>query len=201
MPFIPIPGGYSVVVQYHVGSIIFQNVFGYADNAALTQTKTDLIGGVLATAYGHLLGAQKTTVAYDSCTVTDESVVTGAQFLAGTFNPGPGTDTGELLPYQTAALVSWATGTRGRSFRGRTYLAGFCEDFSSGRDVSGTLITAITAFKNAILADGGFAVLSRYSGVDPTTHQPIPRSSGLATPFTSATVHPLWRTQRRRATR
>jgi len=136
----------------------------------------------------------------DSVVVTDESVVTGAQFTATTFGTGAGTATTGLLPYQTAALISWSTDIRGRSFRGRTYLGGFCEDFSDGRDVSGTLLTALGLFRDDVVGDGDFAVISRFSGVDPDTHLPIPRAEGLVTPITSGVVHPLWRTQRRRAT-
>ncbi len=201
MPFIPVPDALEVVAQYSIGSIIFQNVFGYAYSSALDQTKTDAIGTVLSAAYGELLGAQKTTVTYDSVVVTELATETGAQFTATTFGSGAGTDTAELLPFQTAALISWGTSTRGRSFRGRTYIGGFCEDQSSGRDIAADLLEALTDFTEHVLGDAGFAVVSRFSGVDPDTGKPIPRAEGLVTPFSFATVHPLWRTQRRRATR
>lgn len=201
MPFIPVPDALEVVAQYSIGSIIMQNVFGYAFAGTLDQAQADIIGSVLSTAYGELLGAQKTTVTYDSVTVTDLNTETGAQFIATTFGSGAGTDTAELLPFQSAALISWATGTRGRSFRGRTYIGGFCEDHSSGRDLSTDLKNALADFVTDVLDDGNFAVISRYSGVDPDTGKPIPRAEGIVTPFTSGTVHPLWRTQRRRATR
>lgn len=201
MAFIPVPDALEVVAQYSIGSIIMQNVFGYAYSSALDQTKTDAIGTVLSAAYGELLGAQKTTVTYDSVTVTELATETGAQFIATTFGSGAGTDTAELLPFQTAALISWQTSTRGRSFRGRTYIGGFCEDQSSGRDIATDLKEALEDFTEHVLGDSGFAVVSRYSGVDPDTGKPIPRTEGLVTPFSSAVVHPLWRTQRRRATR
>lgn len=200
MAFIPVEDAAEAVVTYHVGAITFQNVFGYNITPPLTSVAAAHIASVLVDAYSELLGAQKTTVEYDSCVVTDVSSITGPQF-SPSFVVGPGTDTAELLPYQSAALISWSTDTRGRSYRGRTYLTGFCEDHSSGRDLSTDLKNALGEFADLIVGDGDFCVLSRYE-LNPTPPpSSIPRTLGIATPITGSTVHPLWRTQRRRATR
>jgi len=155
----------------------------------------------LNNAWTELLGGLSDSWDGVSCVVTDLTTATSPQFTATTFTPLAGTDSTNDLPWQTAALVSWTTGTRGRSYRGRTYLGGFCEDQSDGRDIGATLIAAIEDWRDIILADGNFGVISRYSGVDPDTHLPIPRDEGIISTFTDGTVHPLWRTQRRRATR
>lgn len=201
MPFIPVPEAWEVVVRNTLGSIDVVNVFGYHSTDTLDQAAADAVGTVLNNAWEDLLGFLSTGFTMGTVTVTDLSEVTGAQFVATTYGGDDGTDATGALPFQVAALISWRTNTRGRSFRGRTYMGGFCEDFSTGRDVSPDLVTALNGFAGAILADGGFSVISRFSGVDPDTHQPIPRDEGLVTEFTDFTTHPLWRTQRGRATR
>lgn len=201
MPFIPVEDGLEVVVQGHRDSVIIQNVFGYNTTDPLDQSLANVIGNVLSDAYSELLGATSDSFTWDSVTVTDVRTVDGPQFTAASFAPLDGTDAANPLPYQTAGLISWGTNTRGRSFRGRTYLGLFCEDHSDGRNLSTDLKAAMADFADFIIDDGNFAVLSRYT-LNPTPPpNTIPRVLGIATPITGYTVHPLWRTQRRRATR
>jgi hypothetical protein len=201
MPFIPVDEGLEIVVQGHRDSIIIQNVFGWKTTDDLDQALTDNIGDLLADAYGELLGATSDSFHWDTVTVTDVRTVDGPQFVATTFDDLVGTSSANPLPYQTAGLISWSTNTRGRSYRGRTYLGLFTEAFSDGRNVAAGLVTAMGAFATVIREGGAFAVLSRYT-LNPTPPpNTIPRDPGIATLITGSTVHPLWRTQRRRATR
>lgn len=201
MAFIPVTDGLEVVVQGDLtdgGHVI--NVFGYNTTDTLDQTLADHIGSTLHVCYDNIAAALSVSLTYLTCTVRDLREETGPEFEATTFGPITGTDTANLLPYQTAALISWKTNTRGRSFRGRTYLFGFCEDQSNGKFIATDLQDALAVFAEDLVGEGNFAVISRFSGVDPVTHRPIPRSEGIATKITSSSVHDTWRTQRRRAT-
>jgi len=201
MPFIPVDEGLEIVVQGHRDSVIIQNVFGWKTTDDLDQALADTIGDLLSGAYTELLGATSDSFHWDTVTVTDVRTVDGPQFVATTFDDLQGTDSANPLPYQTAGLISWSTNTRGRSFRGRTYLGLFCEDHSDGRNLSTDLKTAMGDFATVIVESGSFAVLSRFH-LNPTPPpNTIPRDPGVATLITGSTVHPLWRTQRRRATR
>lgn len=201
MAFIPVPNCASIVVPYTIGAITMENVFGYRIDGPLDATDVENAGAALAAAYNHLLPAQGTTLEYQDMVMTDEQTETGAQLLYTGMTGTNGTDSSNLLPYQTAGLISWSTDTRGRSYRGRTYLGGFCEAASDGRDVNPTLVGYFDDFAGELIDEGNFVVISRFSGVDPDTHKPIPRDEGVISLITGHTSHPLWRTQRGRATR
>jgi len=201
MPFVAVPDTYEVVIEGHRDAIIIQNVFGWGSPDTLDQAKADTIGTIFAAAYGELLGATSDSFHWDTCTVTDIATETGAQFIATTFDDLVGTSSANPLPYQTAGLVSWKTNTRGRSYRGRTYLGLFTEAFSDGRTVASGLVDAMDDFATDLITPAeGISVISRYF-VDPDTHVLTPRDPGFSTRVTDHVSHPLWRTQRRRATR
>jgi hypothetical protein len=176
-------------------SEILENVFGIVFTGTLTQAYADAVSDYFATAYTELQGGTADDVSYNSVTVTDLRTVDGPQFESTSSWPIVGTDSGDMLPLQTAGLISWYTARRGRSFRGRTYLGGFCENFSSGAHIDSTLHTAIAAFADDLLSTSNYlGIISRYeSGVL--------RDPGIITPITSRVVHDLWATQRRRAPR
>src|ERR1051326_8051069 len=113
-------------------SEILENVFGIVFTGTLTQAYADAVSDYFATAYTELQGGTADDVSYNSVTVTDLRPVDGPQFESTSSWPIVGTDSGDMLPLQTAGLISWYTARRGRSFRGRTYLGDFCENFSSG---------------------------------------------------------------------
>lgn len=64
-----------------------------------------------------------------------------------------GTNNSNLLPTQVAKLVTWISFTA-RPNRGRTYLAGFCEDVndSDGQLVAGGILTACANWANGMIA-------------------------------------------------
>lgn len=105
-----------------------------------------------------------------------------------------GIQTAARVANNVTATVSFRTGARGRSFRGRNYIAGLTtfafddanhltEDFVADMIAQyGNIITAI------LPAGQTWVVFSRFSGIDPTTHRPIPRVAGVATAVTTVTV-------------
>lgn len=201
MAFIPVPGTATVVVPIAIGAITIENVFGYKYSGSFDSSDAAAAGATLAAAYNHLLPAQSTTITYGDMVVTDQASSTGSQFFYTGMTGTHGSDSSNLLPYQTAGLISWTTDTRGRSYRGRTYLGGFCEAASDGRDVNPTLVGYFDDFAGELEADGNFCVISRYE-LNPTPPPAtIPRTTGVASVITGHTSHPLWRTQRGRATR
>lgn len=109
----------------------------------------------------------------------------------------------------TMAITSH-TGLSGRSYRGRSYLVGLgeanWESFELNTfkaDAAGVIQTAFNALPAHITAADAHSqlvVCSRFSGVDPTTHRPIPRVSGVTTPIINYSFHDLLTDfQRRRA--
>jgi hypothetical protein len=152
------------------------------------------------TAYSDLQGGMNAGCGYDEVVVTDLRTEGAPEFTsqAGGF-PFVGTDSAQSLPFQTAAVTTWRTALRGRSFRGRTYLGGFTEAFSDGRNPSSTLLTAINEWRDDMLEindtmGGGIGVISR-------RHNKGVRLIGVVNQITSGDVATFWATQRRRAGR
>lgn len=107
------------------------------------------------------------------------------------------TQLGELnvsaLPMNVSLTVSFRTGLRGRSFRGRNYIVGLVEGQTTAANeiVSATSAAFVDAY--SLLLDFGqdigasWVVVSRFSGVD-GNGDPIPRAAGVTTPITSVLV-------------
>lgn len=201
MAFQPVPNTASIVVNGHVGSIPFVNVFHASYETVLSEAVADAMFDDIEDLWNnHLTGALNSGYSVESVVITDLEDVTGNQYTYDAGAEFNGNEDSQALPFQCAALVSWKTGIRGASYRGRTYFGPFCENGSSGRDLHADNVTLLEGFVTALLAaDTEFGIVSRFSGVDEETGLPIPREEGIFTPINAGVVHPQWRTQRRRA--
>lgn len=104
-----------------------------------------------------------------------------------------GGNTPNIVPNNVTMSVSFRTSSRGRSFRGRNYIIGLTEDQIAGNQVVAGVTGTWQAAYEELLASASTAgsiwvVASRFSGVDPVTHDPIPRATGITTPVTSVIV-------------
>lgn len=111
-------------------------------------------------------------------------------FVAGL--PLGGTVGAEAMPANVAPCISFRTGVRGRSFRGRNYLIGIDVDNVASNHIAADYLTdaidAYNALATAVAAeDWQHAVVSRYSGYTVVDGKkvPTPRVAGLATPVLS----------------
>lgn len=104
-----------------------------------------------------------------------------------------GGQSGQPKSNNTTYTISFKTGLTGRSFRGRNYVVGIPENGANGNTINTSFRTGVLAFYasvKALASENGtpWVVVSRYSGVDPITHKPIPRVTGITTPITSVTT-------------
>src|SRR5215216_1560806 len=107
------------------------------------------------------------------------------------------TQLGELnvsaLPMNVSLTISFRTGLRGRSFRGRNYVVGLVEGQTTGANQIDSATSAAFVDAYSLLLDFGqdigasWVVVSRFSGVD-ANGDPIPRAAGVTTPITSVLV-------------
>jgi len=114
-----------------------------------------------------------------------------------------GSRSAAALPNNVALTISFRSGQRGRSFRGRNYISGFSEDAVVLNTVDSAVIADIETAYNALFdvaSDNScfWVIASRFSGVD-GDGVPIPRVAGLTTDITSVlVVDPIVDSQRRR---
>lgn len=112
----------------------------------------------------------------------------------------------QLLPFQTSALINWRTATRGKSFRGKTFLVGFTEQHSIGGQVQAAVLNAANAWAlevrtNLDAAGLPLAIVSYYTGGDKNADPPVPsqeRVVPVVTEVADGACDFNWKTQRRR---
>lgn len=183
------------------------NVFGFDNPTHATSINQALADGLDAdaksafTASG-LAACVATSVSLSRVGIRDIHTANQPEFL-GTAAAVAGASAGDLLPPQTALVVTLRTALAGPRFRGRSYLPGFTEaDNAALGSASPACATAAASFVNALAAamqarNIRMAVVSRPL-VDPVTGA-VTRP-GAVTQVVSALVrNNVWDTQRRRA--
>jgi len=134
---------YRCAVEASSGGALYINVF-HMD--AITGSAAAIGSGFnaqVATPYGVAL---HTSVDIDQIVVTE--IATGSQ-VTTTLNV-PGTQTGDMLPPQAAAVLSWRTAFIGRKNRGRTYVFGLAESCQSQGLINGTQLGILGTLAAAI---------------------------------------------------
>lgn len=188
------------------------NVFGLAGTGAFPTVDqilaNDLFTGITASPNtSALLALMSDTTALRAITIRDIRTAGLAEFTsAGTAVPGAGA--GDALPLSLASVVTIRTARAGKSFRGRSFLAGFTENQNdtNGR-VAAAVNTAGVAFLtaiNSVLAGHGLTmgVLHRPQAGRTIPARTIPASIGFVTPVSSFEARDTrWESQRRRTGR
>lgn len=100
-----------------------------------------------------------------------------------------GTLVADAAPNNVAFCLSFLTALGGRSYRGRNYICGIPITVISGNAITSAYANAwITNYETLLselaILNRTMVVVSKYSGVNPTTGKPIPRVSGITTPIT-----------------
>lgn len=215
MAFIPVPHCWEVKLSWSLGGSSFPvNIF-HIDGTVpgtLTQGQANGIAEIFEGALesSNIQAFQHTGMNLLDVQVTDLSTSTAPQFH-GTFDAYAGLDTTDPLPAQTAGMIEWTTALRGRSYRGKTFFAGFCEDGSGGGPTT-ALVNALDAFGLNIrtgLSGNNIplVIASKFSGshlVGPDARGrvrlvPTPRVTGIMTPVVASAAETQFKTQRRRS--
>jgi hypothetical protein len=116
----------------------------------------------------------------------------GAGQVEGLWSPVVGESSSPALPNDMAVVISWRTGMRGRSFRGRTYIGGFTSlSLGSGSGKA----TQVEANHAGNLVDAATVLLDAEGAPPMCVHS---RTGAGDTPITGGYVNLTWDTQRRR---
>lgn len=107
--------------------------------------------------------------------------------------PTSGGQADEALPSNVTYTIQFKTGLTGRSFRGRNYVPGLTIDSVTQNTIDTDTRTGLLAFYSSLRAMASenatpWVVVSKYSGVNPTTGRPIPRVTGVTTEVTSVST-------------
>lgn len=194
MPFIPVENVALIECRMLYDSQKVENTLyclnaGGWDTASLTEVATE-VKDWWAASYSQLCSVEVSLREVIATDLTSETAGQAAVDGAGAV----GAVGGGGMPSNVSLAVSFRTGLRGRSFRGRNYVVGIGGTFQEGiNELDEDFIANVATQYNNLLTDvftGDFVwvVVSRFSGVDPDTHKPIPRDAGVATPVVVALV-------------
>lgn len=198
MAYVPVPNTAQVNVRGMLDGQTVENTLYFTRSAGWDgQTLTDLAAAVASwwqvrmLPYLHQAYSLVEVVAVDLATQSGPSV---------TFAPNPppaGQAAGDVLPNNVALCVSFRTGQRGRSYRGRNYIAAIPEGAITGNTFAQSFVTQIVdayGFLPGAVAglNADWVVVSRFANG-------APRTVGLATVIqVVVVVDPTADSQRRR---
>lgn len=197
-----VPNAAQMRLIWAQGGVLYAlNVLGVhiPGATAITQALANTIGTAVkaafaSTSYNSMMGPTITLV---NIGIRDIRTANQPEFIdSGAVVTG--TAVGDLLPPQTALVITLRTALAGRNYRGRVYLCGFTEAINSSTGAATGATTAVNfvaAVKAALVASSlDLGVISR---PDDTK---VPPKVGWVTPVTAMVARDLvWDTQRRRA--
>lgn len=201
MAFIPVADTLMLELRQSLFGQRIENTFGFRLTGGWSPAQlTALMNGMLLWWTNELAPHLSADISLRELVATDLSSSTGPVVTQAAPIPNPDGGVGfGSLPGNCGLCVSFRTNARGRSFRGRNFVAGLPETEVTGNTVSPTLVNNIqTAYNEIIIggAQGAFewVVISRFSNN-------APRVAGVATQITTAViVDPFIDSQRRRLT-
>lgn len=190
MAFIPVPEVSEVILQYRLDQQLVENTLyftGADDTVGQLQTLADEVSSWVLDS---LLPNLSEAIMLERVTAMNLTTANSSLYSASFTDVGGVTS--EPAPNNVAACIQFSSGLRGRSFRGRNYIAGVPNAEIDVNTLTVTWRTAIQTAYNRLLPTGDaltsftWVVVSRYSGVDGTTGKPIPRTTGIFTLVASA---------------
>jgi hypothetical protein len=173
-------GGEEMVNVFHI--------YGSGAGGNLNQSAANAIGDAVFNAWNdNLKGVTYTGNSFDTVKTKDISTANGPAFEKAFTTSG--TNGSDPLPNGVTSVVTWRTGSTGRSFRGRSYIGGFTEGSSTGNSPSITLTGDLNGWAQDLI-----------DNIDALTFALSVASRVLeeVNPITSFVVRSAWHSQRRR---
>lgn len=197
MAAVPVVNCAEVEIRMLLADQKIENTLWFLHDGVISSTNLDaLTVGVLDWWTGDYAPLVSGLVTLREIYATDQTTPMGA---ASTQDGGgaPGAVGGTTLANSLALTLSFRTAVRGRSFRGRNYIAGLTTGQMTNAnevdpDVAASFISAYNSLlgADALVTGWTWVVVSRFSGVDVDGH-PIPRAAGIPTEITRVVVTDL----------
>lgn len=188
MPFVPVPNVCAVHIRYTAQLQQCENILYFAADGGWDSSQlVDIAGEVGAWWQTELRPITSAGVQLREVYAEDLSSATGPTGTSTPATPTFGQNTSPAMPANVSLAVSFRTALRGRSFRGRNFFVGLCENQVADSAVLSDTVSAIQAAYTLLLPSGGqftrgiWSVVSRYSNG-------APRAVGVSTFVTSVVV-------------
>lgn len=200
-PFVPVPNTALVEIRYVLNLQHVENTLWFEHGTDPSEAElATLAEDVYNWWHDQLATVQSTDVKFSEVVATSQ---TSESSPIASFNPGSATSGDvavEAMPGNVSLAVSFRTGSRGRSFRGRNFAVGIPRTPVTGDQVSDAYAASIAAAYAEMI--GADAVSSGWTWVVASRrHNKAPRETGVTTPVTAVlTVDRTVDSQRRRLT-
>lgn len=128
--------------------------------------------------------------------VADWASATGPTFTSTTSLPASGGNANDPVPGNVAACVTFRSDGRGRSSRGRNFVAGATENVTAGNQFTGPFVTALQGAYATLISDANGIAIPQivYSQFSNNNVRPV----GVASNVVAASVDPNIDSMRRR---
>lgn len=197
MGFVPVPDTARVEMLYTQGTSYVENVMWFERTGGWHVDELDDLCQTLVTWYqASLRPLQSQYVTLTKIIARDWSIQNGEVFEQPVTATNTGQHLGQILPGHVTLAVKFNTGFAGRSYRGRNYVLGLCEDQVTGDGVNADVAAGYGAAYEALATSltsklYHHVVASQY-------HDNLPRVVGVHTAIQSYTVDTTIDSQRRR---
>lgn len=199
MAFVNTTDAARIVINYGKGSEQFSNVLHATKTGFADSDMTTLAGALDSWISSNYISNLSNDVAYQNVTIYDIRTI-GGSVVSDNSGAAVGGAAVDALPINVAIVVTLYTATRGRSGRGRLYLAGFSENAT----VDGIFTSAIESVAEAFAANM-MSIMSNNGwtwGVRSQQQNGVALDPAVVRPITSYDVRNLLPgTQRRRVDR
>lgn len=198
MAFIPTPNAVRASLEFLFGGQVVVLTLGWHkatgwDAAGMEDLGDALVDWMDAALKFHMAN----DVSLESINVLDLEDAAGPSINVSAGLPITGTNANLPAPNNVAAVVSFLTDLRGRSYRGRNYVPGIPEPSWQDSTAITTAAAAALAAAYADLEDVATATGAEHVVVS-KFHNNAPRVAGVATPVTAYRVDTKLDSQRRR---
>lgn len=197
MAYIRLPGGVKVALEYEVLGKIVVNVYHVTTTDPIITIKLFDIADLFEAWWRNSLSDNfSDEIALHTVTAQNLDVANGEKIVLAVSPAVPGAGVDTAVPNNVAIVATLNTAKTGRSFRGRSYLAGLERSELVGNNIG-------TGRAAGIVSD--YAILTASLELENNTlvvasfyHDNQPRAEGVATPVESFSVNTRVDTQRRR---
>lgn len=198
MAYVPVPNTAQVNVRGVLDGQTVENTLYFTRSAGWDgQALTDLAGAVASWWQVRMLPSLHQAYSLVEVVAVDLATQSGPSVTFAPNPPPTGGAAGDVLPNNVALCVSFRTGQRGRSYRGRNYITAIPEAAVTGNTFAQSFVTQIVdayGFLPGAVAslNADWVVVSRFANG-------APRTTGLATVIqVVVVVDPTVDSQRRR---
>lgn len=197
MAFSPLPNGVKVAMEFTKDGQLIVNVYHITTTLPLISANLTAIANAFLTWWTtDLRTVQSSALVLSRIRALDVSVEDGAEGIVIPSSNQAGAIAGTDAPNNVALVVTHLTGRTGRSFKGRTYLAGVPSASVAGSTYNGAAVAAIatefTDLPTRLAAVSGTHVVASYF------NNGVKRPIAVASTVTAYRVNDIIDTQRRR---